>query len=150
MEITVASVEDFDPHWSRKRMPAELARSAFHQDARRFDGQRRQRIGFRSRRIKRTCTCLARDAEFPLRFRVVGFEVVVSDGPILKIGTGNRPFSRPLYKVEFVESPVVGGEMNAAAANDAAIRENRLECRCLAFRFPKGGWLLPRIVRKCV
>ena len=117
-------------------MPAELARSALHQDARRFDGQWGQRIGFRSRWIKRTCARLPGHAKLPLRFRVIRFEVVVSDRPVLKPGTGNRAFSRPLDKVKFVESPIVRGEMNAAAANDAAIRDNLLDCRRLVLRKP--------------
>ncbi len=101
-------------------MPAQLARSAFHQDARRLDGQWRQRIGFRSRRIKRTGARLSRNAKLPFRFRVVRLQIVVSDRPILKIGTGNRAFSRPLYKVELVESP---SRINGPRTNSLPLRQ---------------------------
>src|SRR6476661_6109131 len=135
-----------DRHGSRKRMPAELACSAFHQDARRLDGQGRQWIRFRSRGVERTGAGQAGDAKFPFRFRVVRLQIVVSDRPILEIGTGNRAFSRSLDKIEFVESPVVGSEMNAAPANNAAIPDSRLDFRGFVFRFPKRRWLESGIV----
>src|SRR6056297_2524374 len=58
-----------------------------------------------------------RDADFPIDLGVIGLEVLIGNGPVVETGAGNGAEQASLLEIDFAETPVVGGEMNAAAAH---------------------------------
>src|SRR5438874_1800567 len=100
-------------HRRGKRVPTELAGGALKNNSARFHRQRRHGIGFRSWRIKGAGARETRDTNLPFHFCVVRLQVRIGDGPIREICAWNRPYFTAFYEVNFVEAPVIRGEMDA-------------------------------------
>ncbi len=127
-------------------MVAQLARATFEQNAVRLHRHGRQRIRLRARRIERTGSCFAGDAQVPFSLGVVGLKVGVGDGPVGKAGAGDGAFLAGLDEVDFVKAPVVRGEVNRAAADQLAVHDAGLLLGFVLRRAAKGLRLLAPIV----
>ncbi len=62
---------------------------------------------------------------------VIRFQLLIADGPIGEAGAGNRSEHRAFFEITFVEAPEIGGEMRAAAADDARVDERVAHSRAL-------------------
>ena len=102
-------------------MPPELPGSDLEQYARRLDRQWRKWIRARARWVERIGARDPAHAELPLGLRVVGLEVRITNRPVLEGGTRHRAVPRPLDEILFVKTPVVRGEVHAAAADHATV-----------------------------
>ena len=131
-------------------MPPQLAGSAFEDDAAGFHRQRRHGVGLRSRRIKRARARQTGNADFPFDFCVIALKVCIRDGPIGQSSAGNRPDFAALDEVNFVEAPVIGGEMDAGPADHPAVDEPALPLRLFLGGFAKGRGLKVRMIRELV
>ena len=123
-----------------------LLRALLEEHAARLHRHRRQRIRLGARRIERTNARHARDSEVPLGLRVVRLQVGVGDGPIGKAGARNGAFLAGLDEVDFVEAPVVRGEVHGAAANHASVEDCRLLDGLVRRSLAEGHRLLLRVV----
>ena len=106
---------------NRKRrrigMPSQLACTPFQQDSGRLNGQRRQRIRLRARRVEGIGSRQTGNSHFPLRLGVVRFEVGIGDRPIGQTRAFDRSPAAALGKVDLVKTPVVPGELNRATSD---------------------------------
>src|SRR5208283_4024721 len=130
-----------DGHRSREGMIAEFSRSLLEENAAGLYWHRRQRVRLRPRWIKRTHSGLAGNAQIPLGFRVVRFEVGIGDGPIGKSRAGDCSFLAGLHEINFVKAPIVRSEVDGSSANHSAIGERRLLNSFVLRRLAKGGRL---------
>src|SRR6266481_8393135 len=113
-------------------MVTELAAGALEDNAVSLYRQRRHGIGLGARRIERARPGEAGYADYPLDLRVVRLKVGIGNRPIGKGGAGNIADLAVFLEIDFVETPEVGGEVDAAAADATAIENGLL--------FP-GGFL---------
>src|SRR6267143_3064546 len=120
-----------DGHRRRERIPAKFAGRALENDARRFHRKRRHGIRLRTWRIERAGPGEARYTNFPFHLRVIWLEVGVCNWPIGEAGPGNGADLAALDKIDFVEAPVIGGEVYAGAAHAAAVSDHPLLSRFL-------------------
>src|SRR5262245_24102272 len=132
----------------RKSVPAELFRSALHEHARRFNGQGWKRIWLGARWIKRTCARQSRYAQLPFGFCVIRLEIRIGDWPVFQTSSRNGALPRTLHEINLVEPPIVGGEVNTAAADQPAIPDHWLDTSLNVFRIAKCGWLQVRVIGK--
>ena len=86
-------------------MIAEFSRALLEEHSARLDWHRRQRVRLRSRRIERTRSGLAGDAQVPLGLGVVRLEVGIGDGPIRESGSGDCAFLARLDEIDLVKAP---------------------------------------------
>src|SRR2546428_13355244 len=118
-------------------MPAELSRGALENHPGRLHRQRRHRVRFRSWRIKRTGARPAGNSDLPFHFRVVRFEVVISDRPIRQGRAGDGANLAALDEIDLVESPEIRGKMYAGAADTPAINQCALRLGFFVRRLAK-------------
>src|ERR1700751_3464382 len=119
-------------------MVAELAATGFEYYTVSLHRKRGHRIGLGARRIERAGAGEARDADFPLNLGVVRLEVGIRDRPVGEVGAGNVGELVVLLEIDFVESPEVSGEVDAAAADATAIENRLLFPGGFIRRFAKG------------
>ena len=62
-------------------------------------------------------------ANLPFHFRVIRLEFLVGNRPIREAGVGNSSQQRPLVEIHRPETPVIRGEMIAAATDDSCVKE---------------------------
>ncbi len=137
-------------HRRGERMPAELARRAFENDAARFHRQRRHRIRLRTRRIERAGAGETGNADFPFHFRVIRLEVGVSDRPVGERGARNRSNFAALDKINFMEAPVVRGEMDAGPADHPAVDVRAMSLGFVLRRLAESSGLKLRMIGELV
>src|SRR6267154_4998380 len=128
-------------HGRGKRMPTKLASGTFKNYAGTFHGKRRHGIGLGARRIERAGAGEAGHADFPFHFGVVRLEVGVGDGPIAEVGAGNGTDFAALDEINFVETPEIGSEVHAGAADEASIDEGALRLGFFVGRFAERSGL---------
>ena len=127
-------------------MPAERLGGPLGEHADRLDRQGRQRIGPAPRRIEGIGAGQATDAHLPFDPGVVGLEVGVGDRPVVEAGSGDRPLEAPLDEVHLVETPVVAGEVDGAAAHHAAVLQRRHQLGGLRLGGAEGVRLFREVV----
>ena len=98
-------------------MQPQLLRDRLKDLARRLHGKRRQRIGRRTGALERIGAREPGHAELLFHFRVVRFEIGVTDGPILERCSGQTAPSRPLLEIHLMEAPEIRCEVNGAATD---------------------------------
>jgi len=127
-------------------MIAELSRCPLEDDARTFDGQWRHGIGLGARRVERTGAGKPGNADLPLNLGVIRLEVRVTNRPVDQSGSGNLTHLAALDKINLVETPEVGSEMDAAATHATTVHYALLNSSLLLRRLPESRGLNFRIV----
>jgi hypothetical protein len=111
-------------------------------------GERRHRVGLRTRWIKRTGTGKAGHADFPLYFRVIRLEIGVGDRPVGEAGAGDRAELGALDEIDFVEPPEIRGEMDAGATDQATVNQRALRLGFFIGSFAEGVGLQLGVIGK--
>src|SRR6266478_1142793 len=148
--MSAAVVLRKDRQWRWKRVPAQFLRSTLNQHARRLDWQRRQWVRLRSRRIKRARSRQSRHAKFPLGSCVVPLEIRVSNWPVFQTRSRNWTPPGTLHEIDLMKPPIIGGEMNTAAADQPSIPDSWLRLRTVVLRLAKRVRLLAPVVSERV
>src|SRR5262249_27202773 len=133
-------------HRCGKGIESEFACRTFEEDSAGFRRKRRHRIGLRTRRIKRTCACKARDTNFPLDFRVVGLEVGVSDRPVDEGRARRWADFAALNEIDFMEAPEVCSEVITCTSDGTAVDKGALLFGLFVGRFAERVWLQLRMI----
>ena len=107
-------------------MQAQLAGGVFEDHAGRLHRQGRQRIRLGTPRFERVRAGQAGDAQLLFGLGVVRLEIRVRDGPIVQTGAGHAAPLALLLEIRFPQAPVVGGEVDRAAAHLPSVLDDAL------------------------
>src|SRR6185295_13335662 len=98
----------------------------------------RQRVWSAARRIERARAGEPRHSDLPLDPTVIRLEVGVTDRPIGEPGSLDWSLPASLDEIDFVEAPVIRGEVHRAAADQTTILDHGSRHGCLRLRGAEG------------
>ena len=88
----------------------------------------------------------AGNPDLPFHLAVIRFQLLIGDRPVGQRRAGNVTVHSVLLKIQRVETPVIGGEMHAAAADALGVEHVRIvgmEVRLLIGAVAEGLWRDP-------
>ena len=102
-------------------VPAELARRALEEHARRLHGQGWHGVGARANRIAGPRH--ARHPDFPIDLGIVGLQFSVGNGPVCQRGAGHGTKLARFNEIDGAKAPEVGRHVHAAPADQARVQQ---------------------------